>query len=338
MCTLRADLGLASGFQHANDVGRDVAIDNLGNIYITGSMEVIKLSPGGDQVITYTHGLYDSEGGYGIALDSANNIYLTGSEEVGVIKLSSSGSLVYHNPSLGGTGYDIAVDSSGNAYVAGSMGVVKINPSGNVVGSLALNGTATSLVIHQGYLIVAGFTSSEMVTTPGAFDASYHLSGDAFVAKLSTNLSLLYSTYLGGSLYDIARGVAVDGFGNIYLTGYTFSGDFPVTPNTWDATLSGLGDAFLSVLKPEGTGTDDLLFSSFIGGNDPAISPYLTPDRLFAIALDEAGHVYLAGEAGSYDFPLTQANPVLGFTDVVVLKLDLTGIISRSVYLPIIVR
>jgi len=315
-------LGYDSGLNRAKDVGRDIAVDDAGYSYICGTMGVVKLSPDGRRVGSYASGLFDAEGGYGIALDAAGNIYLTGSEAVGVIKLYPDGSLAYQTTGLGGPGYDIAVGPSGNAYVAGTMGMVRLNASGTRAFTTPLDGTGYAIAYRDGFLYVAGLTSSaSFPTTRGAFDTTYNQSGDAFIAKLTTGGALVYASYLGGGLFDVARGVTVDKVGNIYVTGTTFSGNFPTSPNAMDATLAGFGDAFLAVIAPNGAGAGDLLYSTYIGGNDPAVSPYLLPDRMFSVALDEQGFIYLAGEAGSLDFPVTQASPVQGFTDLVVMKL-----------------
>jgi hypothetical protein len=330
-------LGIDSGFNHDIDMGRDVAVDSAGYMYITGSMEVVILSPGGDEITAYN--LSDSEGGYGIAVDNFANIYVSGSEALGVVKLNPGGSLAYHTTGLGGTGFDIAVEPSGYAYVVGAMGMVRLDPTGVVIGTTPLNGVGYSIAYQDGHLYVAGFTSSSSFpATSGAYDTTYNFSGDAFIAKLTTDGNLIYASYLGGILFDIARGIAVDSAGNAYLTGYTFSEDFPISANTLDGSLTGLGDAFLIVLKPGGAGGNDLLFSTFLGGNDPAVSPYLTPDRMFAIALDEEGFVYLAGEAGSYDFPISQTEPVNGFSDLVVMKLSVGEYLQNNIYLPLIFR
>ena len=129
-------------------------------------------------------------------------------------KLSSNGALVYSTYLGAGfedIGYGIAVDGGGNAYVT-------------------------------------GFTLSGDFPLLNAYDNSYNGgSGDAFVTKLSSNGALVYSTYLGGSGLDNGRGIAADGSGNAYVTGFTLSGDFPLL-NAFDSSLNGQSDAFVTKL------------------------------------------------------------------------------------------
>jgi hypothetical protein len=73
---------------------------------------------------------------------------------------------------------------------------------------------------------------------------------DAFVAKLNASGSaLLYSTYLGGNSNDYGRGIAVDGSGNAYVTGYTFSTNFP-TASPLQPAFGGNDDAFIAKISP----------------------------------------------------------------------------------------
>jgi uncharacterized protein (TIGR03437 family) len=122
---------------------------------------------------------------------------------------------------------------------------------------------------------------------------------NVFVTKWSGDgKELVYATYLGGSYYDYATGIAVDRQGNAYVTGYTYSTDFPVTAGASQARNAGNFNAFLSKIGPNG---DTLLYSTYLGGS--------TADAAFAIALDSAANVYLTGYAGSPDFPVTPGAP-----------------------------
>ena len=116
-----------------------------------------------------------------------------------------------------------------------------------------------------------------------------------FVSKFTPDgKQLLYSTYLGGSYYDIPTGISVDGENNAYVTGYTYSTDFPTTSGALQTNNRGVYNAFLSKIDPGG-GT--LLYSTYLGGS--------TGDSANAIALDHSGNAYLTGYAGSADFPVT---------------------------------
>src|SRR5262249_49061661 len=117
---------------------------------------------------------------------------------------------------------------------------------------------------------------------------------DAFVAKLDPTLtgtaSLLYSTYLGGSGVDRGHGIAVDGIGKVYVTGETYSTNFP-SPNGAFVSLQGQVDAFVAKLDPTLTGTASLRYSTYLGGG--------CIDKGYAIAVDASRLVYATGETNS---------------------------------------
>jgi len=166
---------------------------------------------------------------------------------------------------------------------------------------------------------ITGFTDSTNfpTTTNAAFprirgfrDPTFHTySSDAFVAKLNTtDGGLVYSTYLGGSRADVAGAITVDGNGNAYVTGYTYSSDFPKTASISNTTivagftntLSGSNDIFVAKIGPQGT---NLLYSTLFGGSGL--------DEGEGIAADDSGHVYVCGFTGSTNFVRT-ANALPG--------------------------
>ena len=166
---------------------------------------------------------------------------------------------------LGGSGwdagYDIVVDAGGNAYVTGFAG------------------------------------STDFPTTPGAFQTAL-LSGpyySAFVTKLNpTGSGLVYSTYLGGSGGETGNAIAVDAAGSAYVTGYTYSMDFPTTPGAFHPTPGVVADAFVTKLNLDGSG---LAYSTYLGGSGG--------DAGYAIAVDAGGNAYVTGSTGSVNFPTT---------------------------------
>src|SRR5207244_2829657 len=97
----------------------------------------------------------------------------------------------------------------------------------DVAYSIAVDGT--------GYAYVTGYTlSSDFPTTPRAFDTTHNGAGDVFVTRLNAaGMALVYSTFLGGYADEEAYGIAVDGTGYAYVTGYTLSTDFPTTPGAF---------------------------------------------------------------------------------------------------------
>jgi hypothetical protein len=138
---------------------------------------------------------------------------------------------------------------------------------------------------------------------------------DVFVTKLGpAGDRLIYSTYLGGSGDEYGLGIAVDLFGQAYVTGGTTSPEFP-TVNPFQAAIGGLSDAFITKLSSAG---NSLLFSTFLGGSDN--------DYGFGIAVDLAQQAYVTGRTPSRDFPTVRAlQPVARGFDAFVTKFQRDG-------------
>jgi hypothetical protein len=226
-----------------------------------------------------------TEQGGGIAVDGAGNAYVIGSttstdfpttagafqtalagvENAFVAKLDPTGASLIYSTYLGGSpsafGLGIAVDASGNAYVIGTT------------------------------------TSTDFPTTAGAFQTAFGGNQDAFVAKLDpTGARLVYSTYLGGSSYDVGLSIAVDAAGNAYVAGFTGSTDFPTTPGAFQTALGGTEDAFVAKLDPTGA---SLVYSTYLGGSGEDIGRGIALDTLVN------PNAYVTGHTGSRDFPKT---------------------------------
>src|SRR5438128_2278682 len=107
---------------------------------------------------------------------------------------------------------------------------------------------------------------------------------------------LSYSTYLGGSAFDQGNGIAVDGSGNVYVTGFTNSTIFPTTSGAYDTTVANV-DAFVSKLNPAASGAASLVYSTYLGGS--------LNDVGNGIAEDSSGSAYVTGQSFSSDFPTT---------------------------------
>ncbi|MCX6827179.1 MAG: SBBP repeat-containing protein, partial [candidate division Zixibacteria bacterium] len=321
-----------------NDEGGDIAVDASGAIYVMGStgstnfpmiwkgsgydhnyngsysdVFVTKLPPSGDTLIysTYLGGNSD-DWGYGIAIDGSGAAYLTGwtaslnfpthnayqathqgdNYDAFVTKLSSDGDMLVYSTYLGGSGIDnrgldIAVDAFGSAYVTGT-------------------------------------TYSTDFPAFSAYQGTNQGSGDAFVTKFSSSGSnLVYSTYLGGSANDEGNGIAVNGSGSAYVTGFTESSNFP-TVNYYQGIYQGNTDVFVTKLTVAG---DSLIYSTYLGGDSSDIG--------YGIAVDASGSAYVTGYTKSTDFPTL--NPVQGtlrdssdldtlrYLDVFVTKVTPTG-------------
>jgi len=259
-----------------------------------------------DPILDYSTYLGGSDNDYLLAstIDSAGNLYVTGGtssfdfpvtagafqpscvpgpgdlcNDAVVAKINSAGSSLVYATYLGGNSYDyglaIAVDSSGNAYVTG------------------------------------GTSSTNFPTTVGAFQTTCGgtcFYDDVFVSKLdSAGSTLLYSTYLGGSNQEFASGIALNQ-GNVYVSGFSASTDFPVTPGVYQPNEQGQGSSFVTQFNSSGTG---LVYSTFLGEVD--LQNYGP-----TIALDSAGNAYLAGVTLSSNYPVTAgafATPFLGFPE-----------------------
>lgn len=316
-----------NGYEH----GRDIAVDNSGNAYVSGTTEsynfptrnafqpaygggfydgfVAKLNASGAALVYSTYlGGNDTDYYTRIAIDTAGRAYVTGSTTSGnfplhnpiqatsygsggydgfVTRLSASGSTLEYSTYLAGSSseqdFDIAVDGSGNAYIS-------------------------------------GYTESSDFPLRNAIQAAHAGSRDGFVTKLNAaGSALVYSTFLGGSGYDICYGIAVDATGNAYVTGVTDSSDFPTHSSLQAA--SGGQDAFVAKVNAAGTG---LVYATYLGGSSGEIS--------YAIAVDTASNAYVAGYTGSTDFPVAGLlRPAFGgYSDVFVTKLNAAG--SALVY------
>ncbi len=209
-----------------------------------------------------------------------------GPSDAFVTKLSSAGNALVYSTYLGGTvfdrGLDIAMDGNGNAYLT-------------------------------------GVTNSNDFPTKSPFQA--FLGGDinGFVTKLNAAGGLSYSTYLGGSQGDDADGIALDADGNAYITGATYSTNFPTTPGAFDITYNGIADVYVVKLNPAGS---SLVYGTYLGGSYSEFG--------LAIAVDAAGNAYVSGNTNSLDFPTVAAYDSTKNTDgesddVFVSKLDSSG-------------
>jgi hypothetical protein len=142
----------------------------------------------------------------------------------------------------------------------------------------------------------------------GAYDASLPLIIDPVVN---------YATYLGGASRDLARAIAVDATGAVYVTGVTNSLDFPVQ-GPFQPNYHGTDDVFVAKINPSGTA---LVYATYLGGDN-----YETAS---GIAVDAGGHVFIAGETGSPDFPTTAGAYQRTYGgpggDIFVTRLNTTG-------------
>jgi hypothetical protein len=302
------------GDGNAGDNGSAIAVDSLGNAYVTG--------------VTFNASFPTTAG----AFDTTDNL---GSDGF-VTKLNATGSVLVYSTYLGGSlddgGNRIAVDGAGNAYVTGDTNsedfpttagafdntlddgrdafVTKLNATGSALVYSSYFGGSDSdsghgiAVDSTGNAYVSGTTSSgDFPTTADSFDTTFNdgasTAPDGFVVKLNPGssgaVSRVYSTYLGGSAAEDASAIAVDSAGNAYVTGDTTSFDFPITTGAFATMGAGDRDAFVSKLNAAGS---FLSYSTFLGGENEELGN--------GIAVDAAGNAYVTGRTASpADFPTT---------------------------------
>ena len=332
-----------------------IAVDGTGKIYVTGATRsaVFPTTPGAFQTTK------------GDANTSSGDAFLAKLNPAGAGAADLLYS-TYLGGNGNETGFDLAVDATGVAYLTGSTAstnfpvtasafqptnsggtcgsstctdvfVTKLNPGGNGTADLLYStylggagGSDAAAGIALGAnnsVFISGSATTNFPATPGAFQTVSGGLTDAFVAKLTLNLSgaasLSYSTFLGGSGFDGAGRIAVDANGNAYVAGATGSTNFPLL-SPLQATLNGPFDAIVSVLNATGS---TLRFSTYLGGNGT--------DSAFDLAVLDASQVYLLGTTSSADFPTVAPLQMLqGGSDVFVAKLNPTCLEIAPTTLP----
>ena len=268
------------------DVGHDIAVDSSGSAYVTGLVNspnfptanpvqptpgsnldlfVVKINTTGSALVYSTYlGGGGRDEGFGIAVDSSGNAYVTGSTDSTDFPTVNAA-----QPAVGGGVCEPRSMLCRDAFVA------KLTATGTLVYSTYLGGNSADggldiAVGTSGSAYVTGWTDSANFPTLNAFQATHGGNRDAFVTKLNPAGTLAYSTYLGGSNTEnsfprnLGGGIALDHQGNVYVTGSTWSQDFP-TVSAIQATLRSAPDAFVTKLNPAGSA---LLYSTYLGGRD----------------------------------------------------------------------
>jgi hypothetical protein len=320
----------------SNDGAVAVAVDSAGSAYVFGDAlsTDFPVTPGGYQrkphglpttfvskfnssgteleYSTYLGGALGSYAG-GIFVDAHGDAFVAGNTDSRNFRVTP-GAFQTEDPT--------PIDSYGGWGPAGF--VSKLDPSGSgLIYSTYLGGQSNATYCQaitadaDGNAYVAGATQAAYFpTTPGAFQTTFkgregsnwgpnQDASNAFVTKLNPQgTGLIYSTFLGGSDGDQANAIAIDSSGDAYVTGYTFSWNFPVTEGAYQTVLHShalhRGNAFITKFNADGS---RLEFSTFLGGQgDPNSIP---GDLGNAISVDSDGSVYVAGQAASPDFPTT---------------------------------
>ena len=303
----------------ANDMMEAMTIDQNGVFYITGSsvsgdfpvtasalistnsalivtgfVSMIDPTQGANGLIysSYIGGSTtgDADEGDGIAVANGK-IYVTG------ITTSADFPIV-------GTPYQPTIAGASDAFV------IEIDPtqSGNAsevqatyLGGVADDRGRTIAVDAAGLVYVAGTTFSfGFPVVINAYQQAYAGGGDGFLSVLNLNTGgLVYSTFLGGSSQDEVKKMVIDPAGNVAMTGYTLSGDFPVTQNAYQNSFGGASNAFLAILNIQASQLGvGLTYSTYYGGSGGEVA--------YDLKLDAYGRYYLCGYTLSQNLPVTQ--------------------------------
>ncbi|MCI0684016.1 MAG: Ig-like domain-containing protein [Gemmataceae bacterium] len=182
------------------------------------------------------------------------------------------------------------------------------------------------VAVNGGFVYLTGTARTTFPITAGAYKTTPD-GADVFVARMDLaqvgSAQLVYATFLGGAAAEEGKDIAVDGAGNAYVTGQTGSNNFPATANAFQSTYAGGTDAFVAKLSANGS---QLLYSTYLGG------PQGAADIGLGIALDPAGNVYVAGQAGS-TFPITAGSYQTlsgGSTDAFVTQIPASSLNPNS--------
>lgn len=334
----------------SNDYGTAIAIDSTGSAYITGYTT--------SSNFPVTPGAFQSTCGGGTCSTTNIDAFVTKLNSTGTGILYST----YIGGSGKDYGYGIAVDPSGDAFIAGTTFssdfpttagafqkacggsscaggdgfVTELNSTGSgLVYSTYLGGSSVNQINavaldSAGDTYVVGYTkSSDYPVTAGVFQPKCSSCSKSFVDAVITKLNssgsaLVYSSYLGGGNADVAYAVALDSSGSAYVTGYTYSTNFPVTASAFQSKSNAPTAPFVSKVNSTGSA---LTYSTYLGGS--ATGTNACPACATSIAVDSLGEAYVVGLTWETNFPTTtgayQINFAGGFHDAFVSKLNSTG-------------
>jgi hypothetical protein len=334
-----------------NDYATAIAVDSTGNAYVTGYTASANFPT--------TTGAFQTNCGGGTSCSSTHiNTFVT--------KLNSTGTALVYSTYLGGStkdyGYGVAVDASGDAFIVGTtysldfpvtvgayqqacgggscvdgdIFVTELNPTGSgLVYSTYLGGKNTNqgnaiALDSAGNAYVTGYTkSTNFPVTPGVFQpicaSCKNTFVDSFVTKLnSSGSALVYSTFLGGNNADVGYAIALDSSDNAYVTGYTYSTNFPTTTGAFQKTLGAVTGAFVTKINSTASA---MVYSTYLNGSATGTSACAACGS--SIAVDAEGNAYVAGLTWETNFPTTpgalQVNYGGGFHDAFVTKFNSTG-------------
>jgi len=295
------------------DEGRSICTDNSGNVFVIGNVGstnfptqeltgayyqpnnagggdifILKFNSNGERLWATYYGGTQNDDGRSICADNSGNIYITGitlSTDFPVHSLAGA----YNQSTHGGGGYD--------AFI------LKFTNDGERLWATYYGGSG----VDKGYQIcsdnaenvyVSGMTASSnfpIQSLQGAYNQSTHAGGgDTFILKFDSNCANTWSTYYGGSSYELGYGICTDISDNLYATGYSGSTDFPVQSLTGaynQSTMAGAFDAYISKFNSSGAQT----WSTYYGGSDQ--------DYSYVICVDNSQNIFVSGSTRSTDYP-----------------------------------
>ena len=299
--TFSTDLGGAVGGVNALPGG------NLLNLGLgTGADDgyIVKLNSSGTAYLLVSYlGGSDGDLATGVALDPAGNIFISGETISTDLPVTPAG-VVQAQCGSDGTCNASASNVFDDAFVVGIQANLAAYKYVTYYGGNNVDDAFAIAADANGDAFITGTTASTDFKTVGTpFQSSLAGTQNTFAVELNpTGTSALYGTYVGGNGSDFGVGIALDGSGNIYLTGQTSSSNFP-SLNAPQSTFGGSTDAFVTVLSPS---QSVALFSTYLGGGGDE-------DQLGgAIAVDSADNIYVTGDTTSGNgstavFPTTNA-------------------------------
>ncbi len=244
---------------------------------------VAKFSPTGTLLYASYLGGSDDEHIAYIGIDSENNIILTGA--------------------TWSENYPVSEDAYQTSHQGASDGFITIiAPNGTLLYSTYFGGSGNDRIQRLkfdalGNNLIFGYTTTTGLGTLDAYQTELAGGYDAFVGRLSGNMSdLEMFSYFGGSGTDYGWNMQLDSEGNFVFSGETMSSNYPTTPGAVNDTYSGSEDTMLTILSNNGS---ELIYSSYIGGS--------RRDWGGATNIDSEGNIILCGPTKSTDFPIKNA-------------------------------
>jgi hypothetical protein len=297
--------------------GTAIALDALGQVYVAGwttsnnwpvsanapqteigeqgDAFVLCLNPnedGDDSLVFSTFfGKLGREVAQAVAVRPNGRILIAGSTSSGELPGVSEASFQPSNRG-GWDGFLAEIDPSQSASAAIVFATFFGGNGADAINAIGLD--------SAGRVYICGLAASDDLPLGGdSYQPGMAGNGDVFVAVFDTSKAkfdaLTYSTYFGGSGLDVARAMVVDAAGTVWLTGYTQSGDFPLTPGAVQGGNAGGTDAFLAHLNPKAGSGGFLIYASYLGGNETEVAN--------ALVLLSATEAAVAGYTMSGNFP-----------------------------------